>query len=337
MKHRKRNIRLILQILVILTALLACDISSCTKSPPLTGDFTGRISDWPTAGCNADISIRATSDQYNNQDLAALFTDGSKTCQPTVYAHVSGSVGDIPTKFSFAQGYLSVDSLKKEAVTGTISYQNTSNIEYIAQSVSDPPLRAGLYIGEAEIKGIHYEAGWVVLPTGEQREAVKNRLTGALMMAPLLTAADVASGQVLVPGLGVFGLTIVPVSIQSALTTSGRLNFQAKLAPQSADCSQTPGASTLTLDNTDSTVNVDWKISFKPVTWGTASLASDASASSTVEGTILAGQSTALRITPNNDLCLTGPKTYVLAITYTANGRSESKNIQYQVGSPGWG
>jgi hypothetical protein len=49
-------------------------------------------------------------------------------------------------------------------------------------------------------------AGWIQLPTGEQRGAITNQQTGAQVPAPLLTAADIAAGQITVPGIGTLTL-----------------------------------------------------------------------------------------------------------------------------------
>ena len=98
MKHRKRNRGLILQILVILTALSACDFPWNTSSDPVIGDFTGFISNWPYGGCNADIGIQATDGNIHEQYLDALVVNDTPTCTATVYIHADGSADSIPMR-----------------------------------------------------------------------------------------------------------------------------------------------------------------------------------------------------------------------------------------------
>ena len=78
----------------------------------------------------------------------------------------------------------------------------------------------GLFRSEQTVRGVRFLAGWILPPGAPapptnlvgkaaitQGGGIINEQTGALLPAPVLTSQDIAAGQVMVPGLGMFPLT----------------------------------------------------------------------------------------------------------------------------------
>jgi len=203
MKRRMRNTGQVVPMLLTFTMLLAtCGGSnSCTISTPVMGDFTGHVS-----GLNADIGLST-----DGQSLTALATDGTdNTIKFFLWFDGPVTNNAVNLNDKYGKGALVV-TLTAQAASGTVTYQGKS-YDFNAAAVTDPSIRAGLYSSEQTVSGVLYQAGWVVLPTPtksqEQRRGIINEQTKALVPAPALTAGNIASGQVVVPGLGVFMPTL---------------------------------------------------------------------------------------------------------------------------------
>jgi hypothetical protein len=84
---------------------------------------------------------------------------------------------------------------------------NPANLSVTAFTTDVASGSAGLFRSQVTGRdGAPYVAGWIQLADGEQRGAITNQQTGAQVPAPFLTAADIAAGQVTVPGIGVLTL-----------------------------------------------------------------------------------------------------------------------------------
>ena len=185
-----------------------------TPTTPVKGDFTGQLSGL----LNADIALST-----DGQSLHALATDGTDNTITTFLIFDAPVFDNAVNLYEIGTGTHLIATWNAQAATGTLTYKGNS-YDFNARAVTDPPIHAGLYQGDFTTQfGESYLAGWVVLPTPtesqEQRGGIINKQTGALKPAPALTAQDITSGQVVVPGLGAFMPTLFqsgkPVAVPS--------------------------------------------------------------------------------------------------------------------------
>ena len=115
-----------------------------------------------------------------------------------------------------ASGLLIGLSTLVSADTGTVSLANGKSFSFTTHALASQK-DAGLFRSEQTVGKARYLAGWV-LPAGPaaaeqgpaaaaQAGGIINEQTGAVLPAPVLTSQDIAAGQVMVPGLGMFPLT----------------------------------------------------------------------------------------------------------------------------------
>lgn len=241
MRRRLRNTGQVMPVLLTLTVLLATCCGGRTTSPPtptpttpIMGDFTGQVS-----GLNADIGLST-----NGRFLHALATDGTDNTI-TTFLRFDGPVTNnaVDLKDKFGMGADLMATWNAQAASGTVTYKGNS-YDFNAPAVTDPPIHAGLYQGQT-LFGVPYLAGWVVLPgtaaAQVQRGGIINEQTRALMPAPALTAQDIASGQLVVPGLGTFMLTLIQSGKQITVTVVIPSPTQITVTPQPPVLSVSPG------------------------------------------------------------------------------------------------
>ena len=107
-----------------------------------------------------------------------------------------GSTAGAELSLSSSGGYRLRVSVAKSGASGSL----TSPGAYGASHAFSAPAAkkpAGLYRGEKTANGKHYVGGWIVLPDGRQRGAVKSGST--ILASPTLTPTKTS---VDVPGVG---------------------------------------------------------------------------------------------------------------------------------------
>ena len=112
-----------------------------------------------------------------------------------------------------------VASLSAQSASGTVTLANGKSFSFTTHTLASQK-DTGLFRSEQTVRGMRFLAGWILPPGAPapptnlvgkaaitQGGGIINEQTGALLPAPVLTSQDIATGQVMVPGLGMFPLT----------------------------------------------------------------------------------------------------------------------------------
>lgn len=145
--------------------MAACDTSSPAPTPASTatragaepgpGKYAGSV-----GGSRTFIGIAADGER-----AAALVTDGTESV--SVYAWFAGDVED--GGFTATTNNIVLRArLGNDAASGTLTMPDGRELNFVAPRVHGG---AGAYRAESSTTGQPYTAGWIVLPSGEQRAA----------------------------------------------------------------------------------------------------------------------------------------------------------------------
>lgn len=163
---------------VLFVFLLSTILSACAGSTEkISGSFAGKVD-----GSDAFISIVV----HTNGEVTAYVCDSV-----TISEWFSGSADGSSLDLTNGNGaHLSAD-LSADSVQGTFTPAGGSALTFTTSAVTHP---AGLYRGEDTVDGVDLVAGWIVLPDGDQRGAVRGG--GLQQPAPILNpATSIAKGS----------------------------------------------------------------------------------------------------------------------------------------------
>ena len=210
MRQMMRSTSFITAMLLALTLLLAaCGGSTYSPAPTPTatsasdvkGDFAGVTN-----------SVNFISLSTDGPLLVAYVCDGTPTHHITLAQWFKGVVTRNVVSLTAKGGAHLVATLSAQSATGTVTLANGKSFSFTTHALASQK-DAGLFRSEQTVGKARYLAGWVLPPGPAAAEAaaqaggIINEQTGAVLPAPVLTSQDIAAGQVMVPGLGMFPLT----------------------------------------------------------------------------------------------------------------------------------
>ena len=217
MKRKTRNTSFITAILLLLTLLLAACGGSTSSSTPTTtptttpdvkGDFAGVTNSFDFISLSTDGPV-----------LVAYACDGTSTHHIMVAQWFKGVVTNNVVNLTAKDGAHLVASLRAQSASGTVTMANGKSFSFTTHTLGSQK-DTGLFRSEQTVRGVPFLAGWILPPNApapptnlagkaatSQGGGIINEQTGALLPAPVLTSEDIAAGQVMVPGLGMFPLT----------------------------------------------------------------------------------------------------------------------------------
>lgn len=196
---------------------------------------TATIAQWYTGTLNNN-SLQASA----TQTLAATgIVAKTRTMRYTPgSAHVFSRSTTPSSVTSKTQGQLTAQ-LSQSTATGKITLSDGKSYPFIANAITNPQSKGGLYISEEIINHTKYQAGWIVPdntvkavsattasanhktttgisenvhaatatdPNPSGGSAIINELTGKLLQAPLLSNKDLDLRRLTIPNLGIFAV-----------------------------------------------------------------------------------------------------------------------------------
>ena len=214
MRQTMRSTSFITAMLLALTLLLAA-CGSSTYSPAPTPTATS-VSDVKGDFAGITNSVNFISLSTEGPLLVAYVCDGTPTHHITEAQWFKGVVTRNVVSLTAKGGAHLVATLSAQSATGTVTLASGKSFSFTTHALASQK-DAGLFRSEQTVGKARYLAGWV-LPAGpaaaeqgpaaaEQAGGIINEQTGAVLPAPVLTSQDIAAGQVMVPGLGMFPLT----------------------------------------------------------------------------------------------------------------------------------
>ena len=217
MKRKTRNTSFITAILLSLTLLLAACGGSTSSSTPTTTPTTTSDVKGDFAGVTNSVDFISLSTE--GPVLIAYACDGTPTHRIMVAQWFKGEVTNNVVNLTAKGGAHLVASLSAQSASGTVTLANGKSFSFTTHTLASQK-DTGLFRSEQTVRGVHFLAGWILPPGAPapptnlvgkaaitQGGGIINEQTGALLPAPVLTSQDIAAGQVMVPGLGMFPLT----------------------------------------------------------------------------------------------------------------------------------
>lgn len=177
----RRCLGAVLLALVLLPA--GCDTA---EPPPLSGTFVGRFSE----------SAAAIVIVTNGTDVRAYACDGSDdrvSVSEWFKGPLAGDAVDLPSVSNAAR---LAARLTGSAASGTVTLEDGAVLPFEAPREDGD---AGFYLFKGDVYGEFYQAGWIVLPDGEQRGSVlvgSQVLPHASLDVPTRTATISGAGTV---------------------------------------------------------------------------------------------------------------------------------------------
>jgi hypothetical protein len=210
MKRMMRSTSFITATLLALTLLLAA-CGGSTYSPAPTPTATS-VSDVKGDFAGVTNSVNFISLSTDGPLLVAYVCDGTPTHHIMLAQWFKGVVTRNVVSLTAKGGAHLVATLSAQSATGTVTLANGKSFSFTTHALASQK-DAGLFRSEQTVGKARYLAGWVLPPgpaaaeAAEQAGGIINEQTGAVLPAPVLTSQDIAAGQVMVPGLGMFPLT----------------------------------------------------------------------------------------------------------------------------------
>ena len=209
MKQMMRSTRFITAMLLACTLLLAA-CGGSTYSPAPTPTATS-VSDVKGDFAGVTNSVNFISLSTEGPLLVAYVCDGTPTHHITEAQWFKGVVTRNVVSLTAKGGAHLVATLSAQSATGTVTLASGKSFSFTTHALASQK-DAGLFRSEQTVGRARYLAGWVLSPgsgaaAAAQAGGIVNEQTGALLPAPVLTSQDIAAGQVMVPGLGMFPLT----------------------------------------------------------------------------------------------------------------------------------
>ena len=217
MRQMMRSTSYIGATLLVLTLLLAaCGGSTYSPAPTPTatsvsdvkGDFAGVTNSFDFISLSTEGPL-----------LIAYACDGTPTHHIMVAQWFKGVVTNNVVNLTAKDGAHLVASLSAQSASGTVTLANGKSFSFTTHTLASQK-DTGLFRSEQTVRGMRFLAGWILPPGAPapptnlvgkaaitQGGGIINEQTGALLPAPVLTSQDIAAGQVMVPGLGMFPLT----------------------------------------------------------------------------------------------------------------------------------
>ena len=210
MRQTMRSTSFITATLLALTLLLAA-CGSSTYSPAPTPTATS-VSDVKGDFAGVTNSVNFISLSTEGPLLVAYVCDGTPTHHITLAQWFKGVVTGNVVSLTAKGGAHLVATLSAQSATGTVTLASGKSFSFTTRALASQK-DAGLFRSEKTVGKARYLAGWVLSPgpaaaeAAEQAGGIINEQTGAVLPAPVLTSQDIAAGQVMVPGFGMFPLT----------------------------------------------------------------------------------------------------------------------------------
>ncbi|MCI0698120.1 hypothetical protein L0337_39710 [candidate division KSB1 bacterium] len=153
----------------ILTAgilILGLLFTACEKNPTsfepqaIKGSFAGKVE-----GTDAFIALVT-----NGKRTITFYCDGKPDAPPAIYGWFDGNVKENRFNLTNAMGDKLVGEFKQDAASFTL---NLGSGKQFGPHVERVTGKAGLWRAEETINGITWIGGWILLPNGEQRGALR--------------------------------------------------------------------------------------------------------------------------------------------------------------------
>jgi hypothetical protein len=198
MRRRSDAARTLVSVVAAVLFSVACAASAgAGTAKPVTGSFVGRLS-----GTNAFVAVVA------GKGRVVAYVCDSKRLAVWLGGPLRNGRVDLR-----AHGLRLGGRLTQSSAVGTVTLRAGRTLSFRALRADG---RAGLYTAVKSVRGVLYRAGWIVLPDGRQRGAVKQKnVEHDVIPAPPLAFGD---GSVRIDQLGAFDASkltdpsIVPVT-----------------------------------------------------------------------------------------------------------------------------
>jgi len=182
--RRANTLMLLTAILALLLVALASGSQSTQAqgggTPAATGAVGSLAAQYAGRIGNSEAFIGIAQ---NGTQVTAYVCDGFKNTV-SVAQWFKGSITADSFEASAAGGFRLEATFNQESFSGSVTLKGGQMVSFTASKVAFP---AGLFRAEFATTTAQYVAGWIVLPTGEQRGAVINKATGEVVPSTHIT------------------------------------------------------------------------------------------------------------------------------------------------------